>query len=50
MWEYRVTFTDGHVGEWHRHDAEFILEVIKARHEQASKIDAIYTIEIRPVS
>lgn len=47
MWEYRVTFTSGKVGDWHRHDAKFILEVIKARHEQDGHI---YTIEIRPVS
>lgn len=48
MWEYRVTFTDGHVGQWHQHPKGSILDIVGARHKEAIT-EGIYTIEIRPV-
>lgn len=48
MWEYRVTFTDGHVGRWHQHPKSSILDIVEGRHKEAAT-EGIYTIEIRPV-
>lgn len=52
MWEYRVTFTDGHVGRWHQHDKNVVLDVIAGRYKIVPEYsyEHIYTIEIRPVS